>query len=307
MFVPVDRTRKPLIPGIAALRSHLPRSIFDGGADTGPGFQLINQFLREMGKLSVDMRTKFARCAELTYAATTRAICSAIRKLARVNLHGGAPRDGPLATAHRFSAAACHGISDTGEVDGVRWRGVRGQLPLSFYRQDERGEFTATDLGFMSTSTTSETPMRTYMHGVSNVLWELHTRPEDEHGYHQGADVSMLSQFQDEKEELFPPLTMLRVLPRAGIHTEASTPSPLSRKMTTSLAKWLSNAIEAGNENADAACDSSQRAAEDEGKGEPKAGSVASLEAFMRDYQAELMTTADERKILRIVVEPTFI
>ena len=46
---------------------------------------------------------------------------------------------------------------------------------------------------------------------ASNLMWEVHTRGEDGGGYHAGADVSMLSQFPEEKEILFPPLTMLMV------------------------------------------------------------------------------------------------
>lgn len=53
---------------------------------------------------------------------------------------------------------------------------------------------------------------------MENVLWELDCRDEDE-AFHNGADVSMLSQFATEKEVLFPPLTMLAV---CGPHNEPS-------------------------------------------------------------------------------------
>ena len=53
-----------------------------------------------------------ARAAELTYAATTRQICSAIRKLSRVN---------------------------PSEAGAMRWRGVRGELPASFYSGSSQG------------------------------------------------------------------------------------------------------------------------------------------------------------------------
>ena len=145
-----------------------------------------------MGKLSEAMRIKLALCAELTYAATARAICDAIRKLARVSI---APADGVA-----------------GGDERLRWRGVRGALPPSFF-EPSLGLITATELGLMSTSTNFETPLH-YMRGTSNVMWELRTRAEDEQGFHSGADVSCLSQFAGEQEELFPPLTMLRVAPR---------------------------------------------------------------------------------------------
>lgn len=78
---------------------------------TGPGFQAVNNFLREMGKLSRHMRNRLARCAELTYAATTRAICSAIRKLARVTVGTAAgelsaKRVGEMAVARAVARTA---------------------------------------------------------------------------------------------------------------------------------------------------------------------------------------------------------
>jgi hypothetical protein len=45
-----------------------------------------------------------------------------------------------------------------------------------------------------------------------NVLWEIRCSEETSEGFHSGADVSLLSQFPTEKEMLFPPLTMLKVL-----------------------------------------------------------------------------------------------
>jgi hypothetical protein len=36
----------------------------------------------------------------------------------------------------------------------------------------------------------------------ANVLWELMTGFEDEQGYHAGADISVLSQYPKEKEEV---------------------------------------------------------------------------------------------------------
>ena len=76
----------------------------------------------------------------------------------------------------------------------------------------------------MSTSFAEATPLH-YMVPAPypNVLWELRVRSEDDVGFHVGADVSMLSQFGGERECLFPPLTMLRVLPR-----ESAAPPPVS-------------------------------------------------------------------------------
>ena len=63
-----------------------------------------------------------------------------------------------------------------------------------------------------------ETPCH-YTQGAENVLWQLLTGREDERGFHSGANVSMLSQFAAEEEELFPPLTMLRVLKRERMYS----------------------------------------------------------------------------------------
>ena len=79
---------------------------------TGPGYEPINVFLREMGKLTEKTRYKFACDPTFTYAATVNAICMAIRKLARCN-----PGESKLRP---------------------RWRGVRGVLPQSFWMPDSK-------------------------------------------------------------------------------------------------------------------------------------------------------------------------
>ena len=61
-------------------------------------------------------------------------------------------------------------------------------------------------MAFMSTSRIRQTPID-YMssEGADNVLWVLKQSSETDDGYHSGADISMLSQFEAEKEILFPP------------------------------------------------------------------------------------------------------
>ena len=41
----------------------------------------------------------------------------------------------------------------------------------------------------------------------SNVLWEVQPSPESDAAFHYGADISLLSQFAEEAEVLFPPCT----------------------------------------------------------------------------------------------------
>lgn len=155
---------------------------------SGPAYQPINAFLRNVSKVHGQFREQLARHASLTFAATTRHIINGIRKLSAV------------ATPEEASAPL--------------WRGVRGELPRSFWLPDETGTIVATETAFMSTSAERETAVR-YMagEGASNLLWCLHCGPESDTGYHRGADITLLSQFSDEQEWLFPPLTMMEVTP----------------------------------------------------------------------------------------------
>ena len=68
-----------------------------------------------------------------------------------------------------------------------------------------------THAGFMSTSRNIETPIKYMDRSGSNVLWALQPRLETDEAFHRGADVAILSQFESEKEVLFPPCTLLLV------------------------------------------------------------------------------------------------
>lgn len=155
---------------------------------SGPAFQPINSFLRQVARLSGAQRRAHVRDHSLTFAATVGHLVSAIRKLAAV-----ATRE---------------------EASGHLYRGVRGALPPTFWQRDSMGMLCATDSAFMSTSRNRNTPIH-YMGGDDNVLWEL--APGEEPGaestsaYHCGADISLLSQFSAEQEVLFPPCTLLHV------------------------------------------------------------------------------------------------
>ena len=97
---------------------------------------------------------------------------------------------------------------------------------------DEHGAVSATDTAFMSTSRNSTTPIEYLGGGLSNVLWVLRPSPENDSGYHCGADISLLAQFKHEDECLFPPFTMLTVLkPDRGADAPAAavpaSPPPL--------------------------------------------------------------------------------
>ena len=152
---------------------------------SGPGFHPLNKWLRNVGRLDADVRTRLAQDPDFTYASTVNNICSALRKLARVG----------TAELHEGSSL---------------WRGVGGKLPLSFWTADASGMLCFTDLAFTSTSLSSETPKH-YMRAGRNVLWHIKASSETEEGFHCGADIGLLSQYPKEREVLFPPLTMFQV------------------------------------------------------------------------------------------------
>jgi hypothetical protein len=100
------------------------------------------------------------------------------------------------------------------------FRGIRGELPEAFWLKDDFGDVTATDFAFMSTSVDIEVCKHYMDTKQHNVLWEVHCSDETTEGFHSGADVSMLSQYPEENEMLFPPLTMLKVVEVESVEVE---------------------------------------------------------------------------------------
>lgn len=156
---------------------------------SGPGYQPLNDYLRQLGKLSGVVRTGVATHPGLTFTATAALLCSAIRKLAAVT-----PPD---------------------ELEQPLYRAVRGELPRTFWVEDKQGMVCAVDAGFMSTSRNRDTPIH-YMGDALNVLWELCPSGESDMAYHRGASIEMLSQYAGEEEVLFPPCSMLVVMKEAS-------------------------------------------------------------------------------------------
>ena len=145
---------------------------------SGPAFQPINEFLRQVGKLTGDYRQAIANSPSLTFSATVGHLSSAVRKLAAV-------AELP--------------------ADGYVYRGLEGTLPKSFWREDESLMVVATDLAFMSTSRNRPTPLGFMKAGKENVLWKIKCSKPGAHGFRCGADIRLLSQFEGEGEILFPP------------------------------------------------------------------------------------------------------
>ena len=153
---------------------------------SGPGYQPVNEFLRQVARLSGDYRRELVQHPGLTLGATVLHLVSAIRKLSAV--------------------------ATDEEARAPLWRGVRGTLPVDFWQPDATGIVCAVDMAFMSTSRNKQTPIE-YMGEGENVLWALRPSRESDTGFHCGADISMLSQFAHEQEVLYPPATMLEVVP----------------------------------------------------------------------------------------------
>ena len=136
---------------------------------SGPAYQPINNYLRQLANLTGEYRKRVAQHAALSFSATVGHLYSAIRKLAAV------------ASAEELAAPL--------------YRGVRGELPRRFWVADLQGLVCATDTAFMSTSRNYHTPVDYMASSGTNVLWVLQPQPETDTAFHRGADIGMLSQF----------------------------------------------------------------------------------------------------------------
>ena len=94
-------------------------------ADSGPAYQPINQFLREISSLTSSFRQRVATHPGLTFTATVRHICSGIRKLAAV--------------------------AEPEEALQSLYRGVRGELPRNFWVPDDQEMVIAVHLRSIAT------------------------------------------------------------------------------------------------------------------------------------------------------------
>jgi len=167
---------------------------------SGPAYQPINNFLRQISKVSGKFRDELVSCPTLTFAATVQHICQAIRKLADVNT--------------------------VEEMTEPLWRGVRGELPNSFWASDEYDDVSAVDTAFMSTSRCKDTAVNYLDEAASNVLWEIYPKEQTDSAFHCGASIKLLSQFELEDEVLFPPFTLIAV--RTKTSDVGGDPAPRS-------------------------------------------------------------------------------
>ena len=190
---------------------------------SGPAFQPINNFLRQLSGLRGELQESLAMHPRCTFLATVGHICSAIRKLSAV------------ATEE--------------EARQRLYRGVRGQLPKGFFIPDAHGLCCAVETAFMSTSCDEQAAIGYLSKHGENVLWQLQSRPESDGAYHIGADISRLSQFSSEKEVLYPPYTMLLVqddaMPHVNARSRSLTSNSLISLMSSGKAKDDDSGVEA--------------------------------------------------------------
>ena len=180
---------------------------------TGPAYVKLNGFMRLVGGVAErHWRARLAQLPDFTYSSTVFHLINAIRKLTQ------------LAALQHARGRARHGgggaaAGEAGEAEAVMlYRGVRGELPDSFFEPDAQGFLTAVDFGFQSTSVDREVTIGFMAPGAPNVLWVMHGShgADSAEQLHNGAVLQALSQFPAEAETLLPPLCMLRVLREGG-------------------------------------------------------------------------------------------
>jgi hypothetical protein len=119
-----------------------------------------------------------------------------------------ARREAALDAASSFGATVGHLIAALRKLASANtpdentrklYRCMRGALPGSFWLPDAQGIVGMVDAAFMSTALE---PVTSYMDvkGRPSVLIELRAGEEDDTGFHCGAEVAFLSQFEGEQE-----------------------------------------------------------------------------------------------------------
>ena len=121
---------------------------------SGPAFKPINDFLRQLSELHGPARIAVAQDPQLTFASTIGHLCVAIRRLAAV--------------------------ASPEEVSRTLWRGLRGELPTSFWEPDDLGDVCVVDVGEIKpccsepSDVSSERPKQSLVYHYSHSHIALH-------------------------------------------------------------------------------------------------------------------------------------
>ena len=171
---------------------------------TGPAYTQINNFLRLVGNVEErHWRARLAQVEGFTYSSTVGHLVSLIRKGTKIE-----------GLKHRRR------LEQGGEraVELLLYRSVGGKLPDSFFVPDIQGMLCAVDCGFSSTSTDRAASVKFMDPNQPCLLLVLHCDNEPNSAGHLqvGAVLTGLSQFPDQAEILFPPLSMFQVMKKPG-------------------------------------------------------------------------------------------
>jgi len=181
---------------------------------SGPACQPINGFLRELSFAQGRQKLEVGRHPSLTFAATVGHLCAALRKIADV-----LPME---------------------EANQPLWGGMVGELPPAFWTPPEgQRSLCAVTTTFMSCSRQRSEVVRCMQTEGENVLWALTPRPEDDVGFHRGANIELLSQFAEEQECLFPPGTLLMAEATVESDAKAATEEGRSFRSLTVVPTFL--------------------------------------------------------------------
>ena len=173
-----------------------PRLCCCGRHDAGPAFDMINWWLRQVAILPSPPPGWHPQLTGAWTAERGRLEPEAARRAAAVDAASSfGATVGHLIAALRKLAAA----NTRDENERTLYRCMKGAITGSFWLPDAQGIVCAVDSAFMSTALE---PKTFYMDakGKPSVLLELRAGRQDDTGYHSGAEVAFLSQFEGEQE-----------------------------------------------------------------------------------------------------------
>ncbi|EOD06576.1 hypothetical protein EMIHUDRAFT_453443 [Emiliania huxleyi CCMP1516] len=223
-LVPVSpRTGEPLLTEACWCVRH----------DAGPAFDMINWWLRQVACLPNPPPRWHPQLTGAWTAERGRLEPEAARRAAALDAASSfGATVGHLVAALRKLAAA----NTADENERTLYRCMKGAISGSFWLPDAQGIVCAVDSAFMSTALA---PKTFYMDakGKPSVLLELRARGQDDAGYHCGAEVAFLSQFEGEQEVILPPLTMLQVMPRHPAPADLPPP-PAEGSSADAVVAW---------------------------------------------------------------------